>query len=162
VKHMFGTDNKDKPERIIASYIFNMTKFISWPPRAFNFSVSPFIIGIYKNNAFGTPLSITLREKKIQDRDWKVELFNDAREIRNCHLVFFTGIHASETESVISTLKHKPILTLAYNINNFCQTGGMINIVGEIPNLGFEINKQSLEFVGLEISAELLNLATIV
>lgn len=159
---MFGSENKNNPEYIIASYIFNITKFISWPPRAFNFSVSPFIIGVYKNKTFGKPISITLREKKIQDREWKVELFNDVREIRNCHLVFFSDIHASETEPVIESLKHKPVLTLANNINNFCQTGGMINIVGEIPNLGFEINRHSIEFVGLEISSELLNLATIV
>ena len=159
---MFGTDNKGKPERIIASYIYNLTKFVSWPPRAFNFSVSPFIIGIYKNKAFSSPLAITLREKKIQDRDWKVELFNSEKEIRNCHLVFFSDIHVSEIEGVFSYLKHKPILTLAYNINNFCQNGGMINIVGEIPNLGFEINRHRLESANLEISAELLNLATIV
>jgi len=159
---LFDTDNKDNPERIIASYIYNVTKFISWPQRAFNFSVSPFILGIYKNKDFGSHLAITLREKKIQDRDWKVEIFNHPQEIRNCHLVFFADMSIYDAESVLSFLHRKPILTVAFNIDNFCQNGGMINIIGEIPNLGFEINRNVLTDASLEASAELLNLATLV
>ncbi len=159
---MFETDNKDIPERIVASYVYNVTRFVSWPQRVFNFSVSPFIIGIYKNKAFGSHLAITLREKKIHDRDWKVELFNSPQEIRNCHLVFFTGIKAIDTEPVIQHLNRKPVLTIAYNVDNFCQSGGIINITGEIPNLGFEINKQAMMSANLEISKELMDLAVII
>ena len=159
---MFETDNKDIPERIVASYVYNVARFVSWPQRAFNFSVSPFIIGIYKNKAFGSHLAITLREKKIQDRNWKVEVFNNPSEIRNCHLIFFTDIQVIDIDQVIQHIKHKPVLTVAYNVNNFCQSGGIINITGKIPNLGFEINKQAMMSANLEISKELLDLAVII
>ena len=159
---MFETDNKDIPERVIASYVYNITKFVSWPQRVFNFSVSPFIVGIYQSKNFGSHLAITLREKKIQDRDWKVEVFNSPPEIRNCHLIFFIDTPIEKTEPVIDFIRKKPILTIAYNIENFCNSGGMINITGEIPNLGFEINKHAFEQANLDINSELLNLATIV
>ena len=57
---------------------------------------------------------------------------------------------------------NKTILTIGYNRKNFCSFGGMINLVGNIPNLGFEINVQNIKNKDLEVSSELLDLSTII
>lgn len=159
---MLHEDKKDKPEYIKSAYVYNITKFITWPLNAFNFSVSPFIIGVLGDKSMNSPLVQTLREKKVAGRDWKVDFYQMPQEIRNCHLVVISGIDTKQAESVISFLKNKHILTVGNNIKNFCQSGGMINIVGTIPNLGFEINKNAIKLAKLEISSELLELATII
>jgi hypothetical protein len=159
---MVNKDKKEKPEYIKSAYVYNITKFITWPLNAFNFSVSPFIFGIFGDKSINSPLVQTLREKKIAGRDWKVDYYKTPEEIRNCHLVLVNGTDLNQTKSLISFLKNKYVLTVGNNIPNFCQLGGMINIVGTIPNLGFEINKNAIKLAKLEISSELLNLAVII
>ena len=72
---MLDKDKKNSPEFIKSGYVYNITKFITWPLNAFNFSVSPFILGIFGDKSIGSPLVQTLREKKIKDRDWKLDFY---------------------------------------------------------------------------------------
>ncbi len=160
---MLNKDNKnDRPEYIKSGYVFNVTKFITWPSHAFNFSMSPFILGVFGDKSMATPIVKTLREKKIAGRDWKVEYYDSPEEIRNCHMVFISGVSSLQAESLMTFIKQKHVLTVGDNIPNFCQSGGLINIVGTIPNLGFEVNQNAFKSAKLEISSELLDLATII
>lgn len=159
---MLYKDKKDSPEFIKSGYVYNITKFVTWPMNAFNFSLSPFILGIFGDKSIATPLIQTLRGKKITGRDWKVEFYKIPEKIGNCHLVFITGVSTLQAESLVTFLKHKHVLTIGDNIPNFCESGGLINIVGTVPNLGFEINQNAFKLVKLEISSELLNLASII
>ena len=159
---MSSNKKEVNPYRIKSAYIYNIIKFIEWPKAQFNFSMSPFILGVFGENKITPHLIKYLKYKKIKDRDWKLESFNTPEEIKHCHLVFFCNLKFSELEYLISFLEDKHILTIGDNINNFCNLGGMINLVGNIPNLGFEINNQEIKKEGLEISSELLDLATII
>jgi len=159
---MDNKDKKDDPQLIKSAYVYNITKFVTWPMNAFNFSLSPFILGVFGDKSVASALIKTLREKKIADRDWKVELYKLPEEIRNCHMVFITGFSTLQAESIITLLKRKHVLTVGDNIPNFCESGGLINIVGTIPNLGFEINKSAFKLAKLEISSELTDLSTII
>jgi len=153
---------EDNSEKIKSAYIYNIIKFIEWPKTSFNFSMSPFTLGVFKDNEIAPHLTHYLKYKKIKDRDWKFELFNTPEEIKHCHLVFFNNLDISETEYLTSYLKDKHILTIGYNIKKFCNFGGMINLVESIPNLGFEINHQNIKNEGLKVSSELLDLATLI
>ncbi|MBN1250890.1 MAG: YfiR family protein [Bacteroidales bacterium] len=155
-------DEKLEPELIKSAYINNITKFIEWPQNAFNFSMSPFILGIFGNEQLIPHLSLTLRNKKIKGRNWKLELYHTPEEIKHCHLIFLSHLKNSEIEYLIDYLKNKHILTIGDNIKNFCEIGGMINLIGEIPNLGFEINQKVIQKEELNISSELLDLAILI
>ncbi|RLD79043.1 MAG: hypothetical protein DRJ10_09435 [Bacteroidetes bacterium] len=155
-------NKKDKPEYIQSSYVYNITKFVTWPVSAFNFSLSPFVLGVFGSKEIGSVLVKALREKKIIGRDWKVEFYTTPEEIRNCHLIFVSHVSTTQVEALINSLKQKHVLTVGNNIPDFCESGGMINIVGTVPNLGFEINKNAFKLSKLEISSELLNMATII
>ena len=159
---MLEDNKKTNPEYIMSGYVYNLTKFITWPLNAFNFSMSPFIFGIFGNKSIGSTLIKTLREKKIVGRDWKVEFYTIPEEIRNCHMVFITDVSKMQTEALISFLKNKHVLTVGNNIPDFCELGGMINIVGLAPNLGFEINEDAYKLSKLKVSSELLDIATII
>ena len=159
---MIDKDKKNRPEFIKSGYVYNITKFITWPMNAFNFSVSPFILGVFGDKSIGSPLVQTLREKKIRGRDWKLDFYRIPEEIRNCHLVLITGVSTEQAGLLISFLKQKYILTIGDNIPNFCELGGLLNIVGTVPDLGFEINLEAFKLAKLEISQELIDLSTII
>ncbi len=159
---MLDKDKKNSPEFIKSAYVYNITKFVTWPLNAFNFSVSPFILGIFGNKSIGSPLVQVLRQKKIKDRDWKLDFYRIPQEIRNCHMVFVTDVSTAQAELLISSLKQKHVLTVGDNIPDFCESGGLINIIGTVPELGFEINLNAFKLAKLEISPELIELSTII
>jgi hypothetical protein len=159
---MVSKENTENPEYVKAGYLNNLTKFIYWPQNAFNFSVSPFIIGIFGDQSINSALINTLRDKQIQNREWKVEFYNSVDSINYCHLLFATGIDLSKAKSLISFLINKQILLVADNINGFCEHGGMINLVGTNPNFGYQINLKALNYARLNVSPEFLELATII
>jgi len=159
---MVSKENMDKPEYVKSGYLFNLTKFIYWPQNAFNFSVSPFIIGIFGAQFISTALINTLREKQIQNREWKTEIYSSIEAINYCHLLFLTEIELPAAKSIIKATQDKPILLVADNINGFCEKGGMINLVGVNPNYGYQINLKALNYARLNVSPEFLELATII
>ncbi|OQY05686.1 MAG: hypothetical protein B6I20_00675 [Bacteroidetes bacterium 4572_117] len=153
---------KNSPEVIKSSYIFNVTKFVSWPIDAFGSDEAPFRIGVFGDKSIELALIETLSGKKINGRAWEVDLYKNTNEIQGCHLIFTTGSNTQQTASLIRHFKNKHVLTIGDNIPHFCESGGMINITGDVPNLGFEISQSALSFAKLEISSGLLDLATII
>ncbi len=159
---MVSKEDTDKPEYVKSGYLYNLTKSIYWPQNAFNFSVSPFIIGIFGSNTINKALINTLRDKQIQNREWKTELYSSIETIHHCHLLFATEIELSVAKLLISALRDRQILLVADNINSFCEKGGMINLVGNNPNYGYQINLKALNYARLNVSPEFLELATII
>lgn len=155
-------EKKDDPNYIKSGYIYNLTKVVHWPQNAFNFSVSPFIIGILGDQTVNTALIHTLREKSIKERDWKVDFYKSPREIMHCHIIFISGFDREQINDAIAFLTHKNTLLIGDNIDNFCNLGGMINLVGNSPNFGYEVNVKALERAGLTLNPDFLDLATII
>ncbi|MFN8255075.1 MAG: YfiR family protein [Bacteroidales bacterium] len=145
-----------------AGYIYNLANFVLWPQNVFNFSVSPFLIGLYGNKEIKTAIISSLRDKKIQNREWKVGLFDSVKSIGHCHLIFISGSNLSEASQLIKEFNKKPILLLADNINGFCKEGGMVNLVGNFPNFGYQVNTNAINQGRLKLQPEFLELATII
>jgi len=159
---MTPKDKSEDPNYVKSGYLYNLTKFIHWPQNAFNFSMSPFILGIYGDDSIKSALVNTLRDKQIKERDWKVEFYQSYKEIRFCHLIFFVGVSLDEAKSVITNVSHIRALTISDNLKDFCQFGGMVNLVGTCPNYGYEINQNALNYARLNVNPELLELATLI
>lgn len=159
---MAQKDKSEDPDYVKSGYLYNLTKFIHWPQNAFNFSMSPFIIGIYGDNSIKSALVNTLRNKQIKERDWKLEFYQDCKEIRFCHLIFLVGVSLNDAKSVTAFVSNIRTLTIADNIEDFCQSGGMVNLVGSCPNYGYEINQNALNYARLSVNPEFLELATLI
>jgi len=159
---MISIENINNPDYHKSSYLYNLTRFVFWPQNAFNFSVSPFLIGIVGEPAFTNTLISTLRDKKILNREWKVECFKSVESINYCHLLFATGVDLNHVKSIIRNLSDREILFIGDNISGFCQAGGMINLVGTSPNFGYEINMKAMNNARLSVVPDFLELATLI
>jgi hypothetical protein len=153
-------DHKETPEYIKSGYLLRLTDFIEWPPTVFNFSMSPFMLGLYGDHYIESALFDTFRDRRIKERDWKAEFYESQKKIYHCHLLFIMKTESQELINLIQHLSRKKVLTVGDNIENFCQMGGIINLVGTHPNYGYEINQNALATAGLVASKELLELAT--
>jgi hypothetical protein len=159
---MISKEYKEQPEYVKSGYLYRLTSFIEWPQTVFNFSLTPFIIGLFGQHDIDSALFNMLRDKRIKDRDWKVEYFKSPHELRHCHLLFIKNTSGGELQKLLIHLSNKRILTVGDNLDQFCQKGGMINLVGTNPNFGYEVNTRALEYAGLTVNKDFIELATVI
>ena len=155
-------DHRDSPEYIKSDHIYSITGYVNWPVTVFNFSMSPFMIGLFGKHEINNALFDTLRDRRIKDRDWKADYYELPQQIRHCHMLFISGITGEELKNLIQYISKKKILTVGDNIDNFCQSGGMVNLSGTHPDYRYEINLNAIQNAGLTVQEEFLIMATLI
>lgn len=147
---------------IKAAYIFNFTKFVKWPDKAFDNDNSPYVLGIYGNDPFGEIIKKIIGNRKTHGRKWVVKYYSKPEQIQQCHILFITNIQHSELKRIVGHVKRKPILTVGDEIDLFCEQGGIINFAKKNTAKRFEINNTAAFNSEISISSKLLMLSKII
>lgn len=145
-----------------SAYLFNYTKFIKWPESSFKNSTSPYIIGIYKDDGFGKILNKAIKGRDVNGRNVIIQYYNSINEVDFCHILFFPKLTRYELSIALKKLSNKPILTVGNNIEDFCESGGIINFTKQLARHRFEINNDAAVKSDIIISSKLLILAKII
>lgn len=145
-----------------AAYLFNFGKYVTWPEQAYGKNENSFNIGVYGKNPFGNILTETVKDKSIQGKPVKIIICENTDDAKQCHMLFFSQINAMQAQEVIKTLENKAILTIGDQIEDFCQSGGIINFCPQNYKYRFEINNITAQQQNLIISSKLLALAKII
>jgi hypothetical protein len=85
--------------------------------------------------------------------------FADVQSI--CQVLVVSQLENRKVDSMIDGLGFRPILTIG-DSDQFAEQGGIIGLRTEAAQLSFNVNNESSQRVGLVISAQLLELATVV
>lgn len=136
-----------------AAFIYNFIKFIEWPNAAF--TQSGFNVCATDEEALQGNLSV-LQGKTLSNRSIMVRYGVAGEELKTCQLVFVSG--AVRVDQIVNVLKNYPIVTVS-DIPGFVQQGGGLGLVNDGSRVGFEVNLDATNAVGLHISAQLLKLA---
>jgi hypothetical protein len=142
-----------------AVYLFNFSKFVQWEN---NNSGEEFVIGVYGNDPFGQILDQIAEEKNKSDKQFMINHYDSPEEIDNCKILFVSGIARSEMLKVLKVTSTKSILTVGDTMDEFCESGGIINFQEKGADKIFEINNSAAKSVMIKISPKLLRLAKIV
>lgn len=145
-----------------AAYLFNFGKFVQWPAESFKKPSDPFIIGIYGTNPFGEILQQTIQNKTLQNRPVILVSINNIEDAATCHILFICKTDKLQLKQLLAELHTKPVLTVGDNIEDFCQTGGIINFTSQYSQKRFEINNKASARALLNINSKLLTLSRIV
>ncbi len=145
-----------------AAYLFNFGKFVEWPNEAFKKPSNPFIIGIYGNEPFSEVLQQIIQNKTIQNRPVIIINVSNFEEAATCNILYVSKINKLQLNELLQAINNKPILTVGDNIEDFCQTGGIINFTSQYSQKRFEINNKASARALLVISSKLLALSRIV
>jgi len=153
-----GAGDADVEYKVKAGYLYNFTKFITWPEdksETFNICIvgeDPFgdlIDPIQQRSAFGRPI--------------KLFRFNRPNNGQRCHILFISA-----------TIKNNPFLKDAPDIpdvektltvgesDGFAAQGGMIGFANRQGKIKLQINLKMLQQSDLKISAKLLEVAELV
>lgn len=145
--------------KIKAAYLYNFTKFISWPETpAATFNICVVGVDPFKDLLSG------LDTKNVQGKPIRVLVYSSLSQVKDCQIVYFDNTDALPNIVL-------PHALLVGNLNNsltvssqpfFAESGGMIGFVLEEEKVKLHINLKALKQSGLGISAKLIEVSTLV
>jgi hypothetical protein len=137
--------------QVKAAYLYNFVKFIEWPPRAVNGTLTICTAG---RNPFGDGLDDIVRGESIDGHAIAARVV--ATPQAACNVVFVPrDVIAGE---YLRAARTAPVLTVGES-DDFIAQGGIINFVRDAGMIRFEIDQGAAMRTGLHISSRLLRLA---
>jgi hypothetical protein len=147
--------------KVKAAFLYKFTKFIEWPEEAFEDSESPFTLCVIGKDPFGTALD-PLKERTAQGRTILILKTSYWEKLTTpCHMMFVAESERKRVDSIVAAFRLHPSLTVS-DIKNFARQGGIMNFIKKNKKIRFVINVRAGKKAGLKISAQLLELATVV
>ena len=143
--------------KIKAAYMFNFAKFVEWPPGAFPTQDTPVTLCVLGKDPFGSHLEKTIGDKSIAGRPLQIERVEENKPPPNCHILFISSSERKRLPQILETLKGSSVLTVS-EMDQFTQSGGMINFFKQENTIRFEINAAAAQTAGLKISSKLLQI----
>ncbi|WP_292913279.1 YfiR family protein [Nitrosomonas sp.] len=138
-----------------AAFLYNFAIFTSWPiAPADNFNLC-----IYGKDPFNQDLDSLMRKKSINERKIIIHRINSPDQLNQCQLVFISRAEIGNLASIIVLLKDKPVLTIA-DSPGVSEQGVVLNMNVKDEKVTFEVNLIMARKAGLNLSSQLLRLAT--
>ncbi len=152
---------QDQEYDIKAAFIYNFAKFVEWPEEN-EAARSTFSIGILGNDPFGPAIDAAIADKTVEGKRIVIERFPDVGAMRRSghpiDIVFIGALSADDLEAALEYIEYLPVLTIG-ETPDFCEKGGIINLVIWKNRIRIEINRAAAERAKLRISSKLLQLA---
>ncbi len=144
---------------IKAAYLYNLGRYITWPPSAFVSPQSPFVIGLIEPDYVGPDLRKIAAVKAIDDRPVVVKTFAKPDDIQPCQILFVPkSVDPAVQEEIIHRLAGKGTL-LVGETEAFLDRGGAIAFVIRDNNVRLIIGLDAAHREKLQVSSKLLQIA---
>lgn len=137
------------------AFLYNFALFTSWPDR----TAENFNLCIYGQDPFSRDLDSLMKKKSINDRKVLINRISTLDQLQQCQLVFISRPAISHLTKVIGTLQDKPVLTVT-DSPGAGQQGAILNMNVNDDKVTFEANLIAARKAGLNLSSQLLRLAT--
>jgi hypothetical protein len=144
-----------------AAFLYNFTKFVDWPERAWPNPREPLQLCVLGKDPFGEVLDRTVEGTEVREHPLVVRRIESTRQAHGCHVVFVGADPESHLSRVLRDLADEGALTVG-EADRFTAEGGMIAFRREGNRIRLEINVDAVQRAGLRMSSELLKLARIV
>lgn len=143
--------------KIKAGYLYNFTKFITWPDN----DLSTFNLCILGGDPFGSIIN-PIEKRAVKDKPIRLYRVQTENEINHCHIVYLSRTTAAEISlpGILTIGSLSPSLT-GDKLKRIARAGQMISFFQREGKVKLHINLKGLRSSGLEISAKLLEVAEV-
>jgi len=152
--------------RIKAAFLYNFINFVDWPEEKVT-DTNSINICVIGRDPFGKAFE-PLKNKQAKGKKVLIKRFvsfkeseksgNQIEAIRKCHLLFVCNSEKEQLRKIINIVKDHSVL-LVGDMNDFLESGGIVNFVIEDKRTRFEINNNAAKQAKLNIRSKLLRLA---
>ena len=147
--------------QVQAAFLFNFTKFVTWPKDAFQRADNAVVIGVLGEDPFGQVLEDTIRDKTVMGKPLTVKRFQTIQDAANSHILFLSSSEEPHLPEIMKALKHTSVLTVS-DMAQFAERGGMVALTLDEQRIRLKVNLDAVDRAGLKMGSQLLKLAKIV
>lgn len=144
--------------QVKAAFLFNFTRFITWPSTAFTADDAPFVIGITGSDPFGNYLDDLVSGERVNGRPIVIRHYAEGADVSGCQLLFIGNADTSKQKNFLSQVQQLPVLTVS-DADSFIKAGGMIRFYKDDNHIKMEIKAAAVKGTRLDISSKLLQIA---
>lgn len=155
-----GQDSAGEYE-LKAAMLYNLTRFVEWPPSAYANPQAPTVLCILGRDPFGDSLASLAVNSNPGGRPMEIRHLANDKETHGCRVVYISSSERKRIVQILSTLKGSSVLTVG-EMAQFAARGGMIQFSLEEKQVRFEINLDAASEADIKISSRLLVLARVV
>jgi hypothetical protein len=144
--------------QVKAAYLYNFGKFVRWPADRV-VTTESFEICILGRDPFGAVLDSTVAGESIDSRKIIVRRLLGIQDASTCSVLFVSSSEESRLTPTLAAAQRFGLLTVS-DMRNFAARGGAIGLINDQGKIRFEVNREAAEQAHLELSSELLKVAT--
>ncbi len=152
-----ASEGDNTRDLIRAAMVYNFCKFVDWPPEEHG---PRLILGVMAASGTAPDFS-SIDGKAIKNRPLEVRAVSSRQDLAACDLVFIDPETTLPLSDVLADTAKESILTIS-EMDDFCEQGGIIQMVPRRGKMRFFINRQAAGDAGLVLSSQLLKMARIV
>lgn len=155
--HAGGADELAREYRIKAAFLYNLSKFVTWPDEPPANAAIPLTICIYGYNPFERYLE-KLQERTVKGRPIAIRYVAENAGVEGCQLLFMSRHNTSLPELLQQKPPYPPVLTVGDDAD-FLARGGLVSLVRVSNSVQLDINLTRAKQSGFKVSANLLEVA---
>jgi hypothetical protein len=143
-------------EKFKAAYVFSFCQQMKWPE---NQNSGDFIIGVLEQDqALANELKATTANRAVGNQPIKIEVYKNADEIKQCHILYVSGNQSIILRKAIIKLGNYPTVVITENPNQ-TPVESTINLFIENDKLAFAFNRDNAVLKKVTVSDKLLSLS---
>jgi hypothetical protein len=143
-----------------AAIIYKIAKFVAWPEDAFSSRTEALPVCLAEADPIGPALD-ALSGKIVWGHPIAIKRLSEVSRVESdCRILFLGQDSRTNQNKLVSNVGMAPVLTIG-DSNDFIDLGGIVMLEIEQHRVRFAINVAASERAGLNISAQLLQLARI-
>jgi len=139
-----------------AVFVLNFCKLTEWPKDSVSdkatFPIA--IIGKVPSTAFEN----TLKGQSVHGAQVSIRHIEEPEDAKGCRLVYIAASERHRVSGIVRELRQLNVLTVS-DMDDFCDSGGMIGLLTGQNKISFEVNLAAVRKVRITISSKLLKLA---
>lgn len=143
---------------IKAAFLFNLAKFVEWPPDAFADANAPMVVGIAGDGGMFAAFNTVTHGKTVNGRAFMIKRLRRTDDLRGVHILFVSERETRNIQPLLDAAKGRSTLTVGES-ERFSDAGGMITFLTDNHRIQFNINVESTDHAQLRVSSKLLVLA---
>jgi hypothetical protein len=147
--------------QVKAAYLLNFGKFVKWPSSASADKSQSFAACVLGADPFGVTLDSTLAGETLDNKPVVIKRIAKPQDAAACRILFISSTEEKHLKEILAAIDQASVLTVS-DMPGFSKRGGMIEFVLDGSRVRFEINLASAENAKLNLSSELLKVATTV
>jgi len=153
-------DELPREYRIKAAFLYNLTKFITWPDEKSWAADAPVTICVYGFNPFDIYLD-KLSERTAKSRPIVIRYINEkvgGNNVEGCQMVFVSQYNTASSNLLKALPATSQVLTVGDD-PDFIAHNGLIGLVSVGNNVQMDIHLTRARQAGFGVSASLLEIA---